>query len=340
MKISDFRSDTVTRPTKEMYEAMMKAPLGDDVLGDDPTVKELERLAAEKTGFEAALFVPSGTMGNAIAVRVWTRDGTEVILEEMSHIYTSEVGHIAYISRAIPRPMKSNRGIIDPEDIKRAIRKEELHRAGTSLVCLENTHNYWGGKALPPEYVAEVSAICKEYGLPLHMDGARIFNACTFLKVDVKEYTKHLDSLMFCLSKGLSAPIGSILCGSKEFIEKARRVRKLLGGGMRQAGILAACGIVAINKMIDRLDEDHKNAKRLAEGLSKFTFLKINPEEVETNIVIVETKRDPQKILNFLESQGILALQFGPGRIRFVTHKDVNEEDVDRLIKALENFKA
>ncbi|MEO0258630.1 MAG: GntG family PLP-dependent aldolase [candidate division WOR-3 bacterium] len=338
MKISDFRSDTVTKPTQEMYEAIMKAPVGDDVLGDDPTVKELENLAAEITGFEASLFVPSGTMGNAIAVRVWTKDGTEVILEEMSHIYTSEVGHIAYISRSIPRPLKSKRGIIDPDDIKKAIRKEELHRCATSLVCLENTHNYWGGKTLTPDYVAEVKNICNEHGLPLHMDGARIFNACTYLKVDVKEFTKNLDSLMFCLSKGLSAPVGSMLCGSREFIEKARRVRKLLGGGMRQAGILAACGIISLKKMITRLEEDHKNARKLAEGLSQFPFFKINPEEVETNIVIVETTIDPQIILRYLESNGILALQFGPGRIRFVTHKDVGEEDIERTIETLKKF--
>jgi threonine aldolase len=339
MRISDFRSDTVTKPTPEMYEAMMKAPLGDDVLGDDPTVIELERLAAEITGFEAALFVPSGTMGNAIAVRVWTKDGTEVILEEMSHIYTSEVGHIAYISRAIPRPLKSHRGIIDPDDIRKAIRKEELHRCGTSLVCLENTHNFWGGKTLTPQYVAEVYKICKEHGLPLHMDGARIFNACTYLKVDVKEFTKNLDSLMFCLSKGLSSPVGSMLCGSIDFIEKARRIRKLLGGGMRQAGILAACGIISLKKMIGRLEEDHRNARKLAQGSAQFPFFKINPDDVETNIVIVETTVDPQKILNFLSSYGILALQFGPGRIRFVTHKDVNEEDVDRTIEVLREFR-
>lgn len=340
MRISDFRSDTVTKPTPEMYEAIMKAPLGDDVFGDDPTVIKLERLAAEITGFEAALFVPSGTMGNAIAVRVWTKEGTEVILEEMCHIYTSEVGHIAYISRAIPRPLKSKRGIIDPEDIKKAIRKEELHRCGTSLVCLENTHNYWGGKTLTPDYVSEVYKICKEQDLPLHMDGARIFNACIFLKVDVKAFTKNLDSLMFCLSKGLSSPVGSILCGSKEFIEKARRVRKLLGGGMRQAGILAACGIVSLEKMIWRLEEDHRNARKLAEGFSKFEFLKINPDDVETNIVIVETTVDPQKILGFLEYHGILALQFGAGRIRFVTHKDINEEDIARVIEVLKKFRA
>jgi len=340
MKISDFRSDTVTRPTPEMYEAILKAPVGDDVLGDDPTVKELEDLASKITGFESALFVPSGTMGNAIAVRVWARDGSEVILEEMSHIYTSEVGHIAYISRAIPRPLKSNRGIMDPDDVRKAIRKEELHKAGTSLVCLENTHNYWGGKTLTPQYVAEVKKVCEEHGIPLHMDGARIFNACTYLKVDVKEYTKHLDSLMFCLSKGLSSPVGSILCGSKEFIEKARRVRKLLGGGMRQAGILAACGIVSLTKMIGRLEEDHKNAKKLAQGLAQFPYFKINPDDVETNIVIAETTIDPEVILSYLRSKGILALQFGPGRIRFVTHKDVNEEDVERLISALKEFKA
>lgn len=339
MKISDFRSDTVTRPTPEMYEAMMKAPLGDDVLGDDPTVKELETLAAELTGFEASIFVPSGTMGNAIAVRVWAKDGTEIILEEMSHIYTSEVGHIAYISRAIPRPLKSVRGVIDPEEIRKAIRKEELHRCGTSLVCLENTHNYWGGKTLTPEYVAEVKKVCNEHGLPLHMDGARIFNACTYLKVDIKEFTKNLDSLMFCLSKGLSSPVGSMLCGSREFIEKARRIRKLLGGGMRQAGILAACGIISLKKMILRLEEDHKNAKKLAEGLSQFPFFRIKPEEVETNIVIAETTIDPQVILKYLESHGILALQFGPGRIRFVTHKDVGEEDVIRTLEILKNFK-
>ncbi len=339
MIISDFRSDTVTRPTQEMYEAIQKAPLGDDVLGDDHTVIELEKLSAEITGFDAALFVPSGTMGNAIAVRVWTRDGSEVILEEMAHIYTSEVGHIAYISRAIPRPLRSDRGVINPDDLRKAIRKEDLQRCATSLVCLENTHNYWGGKALRPDYVAEIKNICTENNLPLHMDGARIFNACIFLKVDVKEFTKNLDSLMFCLSKGLSAPVGSMLCGSKAFIEQARRIRKLLGGGMRQAGILAACGIVSIKKMIERLEDDHKNAKKLAEGLSQLPFIRINPDDVETNIVIVETTENPQEILNFLASNGILALQFGPGRIRFVTHKDVDETDVDRALEVLKKFK-
>ncbi len=337
-RIIDLRSDTVTKPTPEMYEAIRNAPLGDDVLGDDPTVKELEKLAAEKTGFEAALYVPSGTMGNAIACKVWTREGTEVILEEMCHIYNFEVAHLAEISRVMPRPLKSNRGYIDPEDIRKNIKKEGLHIAGTSLICLENTHNFWGGKVLTPEYLKEVREIADEFDLPLHLDGARIFNAAVFLKKDVREFTKYLDSLMFCLSKGLSCPVGSVLCGSKEFIEKARRVRKLLGGGMRQAGILAACGIVALNKMIDRLEEDHKNAKKLAEGLSEISWVEINPDEVETNIVVANVKKDPEEVTKKMADKGVLALPFGKGRIRFVTHKDVNEEDIEEALKIIRNI--
>ena len=337
-RIIDLRSDTVTKPTPEMYEAIRNAPLGDDVLGDDPTVKELEKLAAEKTGFEAALYVPSGTMGNAIACKVWTREGTEVILEEMCHIYNFEVAHLAEISRVMPRPLKSNRGYIDPEDIRKNIKKEGLHIAGTSLICLENTHNFWGGKVLTPEYLKEVREIADEFDLPLHLDGARIFNAAVFLKKDVRELTKYLDSLMFCLSKGLSCPVGSVLCGSKEFIEKARRVRKLLGGGMRQAGILAACGIVALNKMIDRLEEDHKNAKRLAEGLSEISWIEINPDDVETNIVIANVKKDPEEVTKKMADKGVLALPFGKGRIRFVTHKDVNEEDIEEALKIIRDI--
>lgn len=337
-RIIDLRSDTVTKPTPEMYEAIRNAPLGDDVLGDDPTVKELEKLAAEKTGFEAALYVPSGTMGNAIACKVWTKEGTEVILEEMCHIYNFEVAHLAEISRVMPRPLKSDRGYIDPEDIRKNIKKEGLHIAGTSLICLENTHNFWGGKVLTPEYLKEVREVADEFELPLHLDGARIFNAAVFLKRDVKEFTKYLDSLMFCLSKGLSCPVGSVLCGSREFIEKARRVRKLLGGGMRQAGVLAACGIVALNKMIDRLEEDHRNAKKLAEGLSEISWIDINPDDVETNIVIANVKKEPEEITEKMAEKGVLALPFGKGRIRFVTHKDVNEEDIEEALKVIKNI--
>lgn len=337
-EIVDLRSDTVTKPTPEMYEAIKNAPLGDDVLSDDPTVKELEKLAAEKTGFESALFVPSGTMGNAIACKVWTKEGSEVILEEMCHIYNFEVAHLAEISRVLPRPLKSKRGYIDPEDIKRNIRKEGLHTPGTSLISLENTHNYWGGKVLTPEYLKEVKEIAENYGTPIHLDGARIFNAAVFLKKDVKEFTKYVDSLMFCLSKGLSCPIGSVLCGSEEFIEKARRVRKLLGGGMRQVGIIAACGIVALNKIIDRLIEDHKNAKKLAEGLSEIPWISINPDDVETNIVIVSTGRDEEEICKEMKEKGVLALPFGKKRIRFVTHKDVSFPDIDYALSVIRSI--
>ncbi|MEO0254277.1 MAG: GntG family PLP-dependent aldolase [candidate division WOR-3 bacterium] len=337
-KIVDLRSDTVTKPTPEMYEAIKNAPLGDDVLSDDPTVKELEKLAAEKTGFESALFVPSGTMGNAIACKVWTKEGSEVILEEMCHIYNFEVAHLAEISRVLPRPLKSIRGYIDPDDIERNIKKEGLHTPGTSLICLENTHNYWGGKVLTPEYLKEVKEIAENYGIPVHLDGARIFNAAVFLKRDVKEFTKYVDSLMFCLSKGLSCPIGSVLCGNKEFIEKARRVRKLLGGGMRQVGIIAACGIVALNKMIDRLDEDHKNAKKLAEGLAEISWININPEDVETNIVIVHTERNEEEICKRMREKGVLALPFGKNRIRFVTHKDVSFSDIEYALSVIRSI--
>ncbi|MEN3046847.1 MAG: GntG family PLP-dependent aldolase [Candidatus Hydrothermales bacterium] len=337
-KIIDLRSDTVTKPTPEMYEAMLKAPLGDDVLGDDPTVKELEELAAKKTGFEAALFVPSGTMGNAIAVKVWAKEGSEIIVEEMSHIYNFEVAHLAEISRVLPRPLKSKKGFIDPDEIRKNIKKERLHVSGTSLICLENTHNYWGGKVLTPDYLKEVKEIADYYNIPIHLDGARIFNAAKFLKIDVKELTRYADSLMFCLSKGLSCPVGSILCSSKEFIEKARRVRKMLGGGMRQVGILAACGIVALNKMIDRLEEDHQKAKKLALGLHSIPWIKIDLEDVETNIVIIEVKRDEEEICNMLKERGILALPFGKGRIRFVTHKDVDFSDIDYVVEVMKKI--
>ncbi|MEN3044363.1 MAG: GntG family PLP-dependent aldolase [Candidatus Hydrothermales bacterium] len=337
-KIVDLRSDTVTKPTPKMYEAMLKAPLGDDVLGDDPTVRELEEIAAQKTGFEAALFVPSGTMGNAIAVKVWTKEGSEVIVEEMSHIYNFEVAHLAEISRVLPRPLKSNKGYIEPDEIKKNIRKEGLHVSGTSLICLENTHNYWGGKVLTPQYLKDVREIADYYNIPIHLDGARIFNASVFLKIDVKEITRHVNSLMFCLSKGLSCPVGSILCASKEFIEKARRIRKMLGGGMRQAGVLAACGIVALNEMIERLEEDHKKAKKLAEGLLNIPWIDLDLEEVETNILIIKVKRNEEEICKKMKEKNVLALPFGKGRIRFVTHKDVDFSDIEYAVEVIKKI--
>jgi len=335
-KIIDLRSDTVTKPTEEMRKAMYEAEVGDDVFEEDPTVKRLEEKAAEITGKESSLFVPSGTMANSIAVKILTQEGDEVIVEERSHIYNFEVAHLSVISKVLPRPLPSNKGEIDIELIKKNIKKRKLHVAGTSLICLENTHNLWGGKIISPEYVKEVYNIAKMNGLKVHIDGARIFNASVALNKDVKEWAKYCDTVMFCLSKGLSCPIGSILCGSKKLIEEARRVRKLLGGGMRQVGVIAACGLIALEKMINRLKEDHEKAKKLAQGLYNLPGIKINPDDVETNIVIFEFNHPKLGIEEFLfelKLRNILALSISPSEIRMVTHKDVDFDDINKVIE-------
>ncbi len=340
MKYSDFRSDTVTKPTDKMREAMAKAEVGDDVLGDDPTVKKLEELGAEKMGKEAALFVPSGTMGNSIAVKVWTKELEEVIVEERSHIYNMESTHLTFISRVMPRSLPSKRGTMSPEVVEKAIRKPALHIPGTSLICIENTHNYWGGVVIPLNNFKKLREIADKHGLKIHLDGARIFNASLSSGIPVKEYTKYADSVMFCLSKGLSAPIGSLLAGSKEFIEEARRIRKVLGGGMRQVGIIAAAGIIALTEMIDRLVDDHKRAKRLAEGISHLPGIELNPELVETNIIFLKfnhPKISLPEFLNKLKERGILALSLA-NRIRLVTHKDIDDEDIERAIQAFKDI--
>jgi threonine aldolase len=314
--------------------------VGDDVFGDDPTVKKLEELGAEKIGKEASLFVPSGTMGNSIAVKVWTKELEEIIVEERSHIYNMESTHIAFISRVIPRPLPSRRGAMDPELVEKAIRKPALHIPGTSLICIENTHNYWGGAVVPIDNFRAMREIADKHGLKIHLDGARIFNASISSGVPVKEYTKYVDSVMFCLSKGLSAPIGSLLAGSKEFIEKARRIRKLLGGGMRQVGVIAAAGIISLTEMIDRLAEDHNRAKRLAEGICNLPGIELDPKDVETNIIFLKFNHPRisiQEFLNKLKEKGILALGLA-GRIRLVTHKDINDEDVEKTIKAFKEI--
>ncbi len=337
----DLRSDTVTKPTEEMRKAMYSAEVGDDVFGEDPTVNELQKRCAEITGKESALFVPSGTMANCIASYVLTNEGDEVIVEEKSHIYNMEVAHLTLISRVLPRPLPSNKGEIDLNLIKKSIRKRGLHVPGTSLICLENTHNFWGGKAISPEYVKEAYELAKNEGLHVHLDGARIFNASIAYKKPVTEWTKYCDTVMFCFSKGLSCPVGSILCGEKEVIEEAKRARKLLGGGMRQAGVLAACALVAIDKMIKRLEEDHKKAKRLAEGLSELPGIKINPEEVETNIIIFEFSHPGLSIedfLNRLRENKILALAISTTQIRMVTHKDVDFEDIERVLEVCKSI--
>lgn len=333
---SDFRSDTVTRPTEAMRRAMAEAEVGDDVLGDDPTVQKLEALAANIMGKEAALYVPSGTMGNAVAVKVWTRELEEVILEARCHIYNMESTHLTFISRVNPRPLPSWRGAMDPQDVARNIRQASVHTPRTSLICLENTHNNWSGAVLPLENIIAIREVADRYGVKIHLDGARIFNASIASGIPVKEYAKLADSIMFCLSKGLSAPVGSMLAGPKDFIDQARRVRKALGGGMRQAGVLAACGIIALTQMVERLREDHDRAKRLARAIAELPGISLNPEEIETNIIIFGLNHPRWSIPAFLEElkkRRILALPVSGG-IRFVTHKDINDEDVDRAIEA------
>ncbi|MDH7512610.1 MAG: GntG family PLP-dependent aldolase [Clostridiales bacterium] len=335
-EVSDFRSDTVTKPTEKMRRAMAEAVVGDDVLGDDPTVQELERLAAALMGKEAALFVPSGTMGNSIAVKVWTRELDEVIVEARSHIYNMESTHMTFISRVSPRPLSSHRGAMDPGEVERNIRKPSVHIPRTSLVCVENTHNNLSGAVVPIENIKAIREITLRHGIKLHLDGARIFNASTASGIPVKEYAALADSVMFCLSKGLSAPAGSLLVGSREFIDYGRRVRKALGGGLRQVGVLAAPGIVALTEMTGRLKEDHIRAKNLALSIAGLPGIRLNPEEIETNIVIfgfAHPKITIPEFLSRLKERRVLALAT-TGGIRFVTHKDIDDEDIDRALAA------
>ncbi|HOE14198.1 MAG TPA: GntG family PLP-dependent aldolase [Candidatus Saccharicenans sp.] len=339
---SDFRSDTVTKPTEEMRRAMAEAEVGDDVLGDDPTVQKLEALAASIMGKEAALFVPSGTMGNSIGVKMWTRELQEVIVEEKCHIYNMESTHMTFISRVTPRPLPSKRGALDPKLVRSNIRLASVQTPQTSLICLENTHNNWGGAVIPLETFQEMRKVADEYGLKIHLDGARIFNASLASGVPVKEYARYCDSVMFCLSKGLSSPVGSILVSDRAMIDYARRLRKVLGGGMRQAGVLAACGLISLTKMIDRLKEDHARARRLAEAIYDLPGITLNPAEVETNIIVFyfnHPKITIPELLNKLREKGILALGVFGG-VRLVTHKDVDDEDVERAIKAFREILA
>jgi threonine aldolase len=340
MTDSDFRSDTVTRPTEKMRRAMADAVVGDDVLGDDPTVQKLEALAADVMGKEAGLFCPSGTMGNSIAVKMWTNALEEVIVEERSHIYNMESTHMTFISGITPRPVRSDRGSMDPKDVMASIRKPNVHTPRTSLICLENTHNNWGGVVVPLENFKAVRKIADENGLRVHLDGARIFNASHASGVPVKEYAKHVDSVMFCLSKGLSAPVGSMLVADRERIEFGRRLRKALGGGMRQVGVLAAPGIIALTEMAGRLKDDHTRAKRLAQGISGLPGIKLDPADVQTNIIIFGFAHPSIMVPAMLEkmkAKGILALAVSGG-IRMVTHKDVGDEDVERAIKAFQDI--
>jgi threonine aldolase len=332
----DLRSDTVTVPTAAMRAAMARARVGDDVYREDPTTRELEDRAAELLGTEAALFVPSGTMGNQIAIACHTRPGQEVIVEASSHIYNVEMATMARFSGVQPRAIPGDRGVFTAAQVADAIRPDLYYLAPTGLVCLENTHNAAGGRVWPLPSAREVLELAHSRGIPVHLDGARIFNAQMATGIPARELAKGFDSVMFCLSKGLGCPVGSLLCGSRDFIAEARRVRKAMGGGMRQTGILAAAGLYALTHHIDRLAEDHENARLLAEGLSEIPGLSVWPQE--TNIVVFEIEQGPsaQELCARLKVKGVLcspaAAGTDPKRIRMVTHLGITREDVVRTV--------
>jgi threonine aldolase len=331
----DFRSDTVTWPSPEMREASYKAKVGDDVFGDDPTVNELEKIAAEITGKEAALFVTSGTMGNAVAVLAHTHRGDEIILEQRSHIFYNEVGGLAVMGQLMARTVPGEKGWMKPEDIEKAIRPDNIHFPPTTLVCIENTHNSAGGIALTTKQMKADWDVAKKHKLAVHMDGARVFNASVALGVDVKELTQYSDTVQICLSKGLAAPVGSVVVGSADVIKKARKYRKMLGGGMRQAGIIAAPGIIAMTKMVDRLKDDHDNAKLLAEGLKKMG-IKIN-NDVQTNMVYIDYTAIGWKDADWDKATKKLGWksQGHGGGTRLCTHYGIEREDIKAFLDGL-----
>ena len=337
----DLRSDTVTRPTPEMRQAMFEAEVGDDVYHEDPTINQLEEVAAQVTGKEAAVFVPSGTMGNQIALLTHTRRGQEVILDERSHIVLYEMGGPGVHAGLLTRTVSSEDGILRWDQVRRRIRFATDHNSGTGLIALENTHNMAGGRVSPPEIVDEICDNAHAAGIPVHLDGARIFNAAVCLGKPVSELVAKADSVMFCLSKGLGAPVGSLLAGSREFVEQARLARKSLGGGMRQAGVLAAAGLVALEVSPAGLAADHANARFLAESLAEMPGVRIDPAIVETNILffdISETGMDTAEFSARLRDRGILANGIDRANMRMVTHYDVTRADCERALEAMEEI--
>jgi threonine aldolase len=322
----DLRSDTVTRPTAKMRAAMVEAEVGDDVYGEDPTINALEARAAEVFGREAGLFVPTGTMANQIAIRLHTTHGQDVLCEERAHLVDWEMAMVAAFAGCQLRTSYSEDGIFRWEQIKRLIGPKLYYRQQPGLISLENTHNMAGGIVTPLDVFEEIWDGAREAGLPVHLDGARIFHAATHLGIDVKTLTQGFDSVMFCLSKGLCAPVGSMLVGSAEFIQKARSVRKALGGGMRQAGILAAAGLIALDEMPARLHEDHANARLIAEAVSEVPGVELDLRSVQSNIIILslEGERDANQVVGTLKHRGVLASAVGPHAVRFVTHHDVD----------------
>ncbi|MGD6874740.1 low-specificity L-threonine aldolase [Sutcliffiella horikoshii] len=336
----DLRSDTVTKPTKEMRKASYEAEVGDDVYGEDPTVTLLEEKAAEILGKEAALFVTSGTQGNQIAVLTHCRPGNEILLEEESHIFYYESGAVAALAGVQTRTIPGVNGIMNPQDIESAIRGEDQHFPETGLICIENTHNRAGGAVVPVSNMAEIYKVAQRHAIPVHVDGARLFNAAASTGLSIREFTRHCDTVQICLSKGLGAPVGSIIAGSNDFIKRARKWRKRLGGGLRQVGIIAAPGLIALTQMTERLAEDHENAEFLANGLRGMNPLTI-VNAVDTNIVVVDVAGLGMKADQFvqaLKEKGVLAVTFGPTLVRLTTHFDVSRRDMETVINTIDEI--
>ncbi|MDH5762885.1 MAG: low-specificity L-threonine aldolase [Nitrospinota bacterium] len=342
MPIIDLRSDTMTQPTEAMRQAMAQAEVGDDVFNEDPTINKLQDLAAEKLGKEAALFIPSGTMGNLVSLLTHCGRGDEIILGDRSHIFLNEVGGLSALGGIHPHPIPNlDDGTLPLEAIEAAIRHRDLHYPPTRLICLENTQNYCNGSPLTPQYMDSVAELARKYELRIHVDGARVFNASIALKIDVQELTRQADSVMFCLSKGLSAPVGSIIAGNRIWIEKARKWRKMLGGGMRQAGHLAAAGIVALETGIDRLIEDHKNAQFLALGFQKLQGMVIEPEKHLTNILffkLAHPQLTPEAFLEQMELNGVKLLLMEGGIFRAVLSRIVSQGQTQEVLQIAERI--
>ena len=339
MRIVDLRSDTLTQPTDTMRQAMANAEVGDDVFGEDPTVNRLEEMAAKRLGKEAALYVSSGTMGNLASLMAHCGRGDEIILGSQAHTFRAEQGGSAALAGIHPWTITNQPdGTLDLEEIKFAIRDDNIHFPRTRLIILENTHNGCSGYPLDADYMKAVKEIAHQHNLKIHVDGARIFNAAVALNMEPKDLVADADSISFCLSKGLAAPVGSVICGTQDFIAKARRARKVVGGGMRQAGVLAAAGIVALNEMVNRLAEDHANAKKLAAGLSEIPGLSIDPDQIHTNIIYFGVEREDLTSAEFtqqVDAAGVRMLPMGPQKVRAVTHYHITPEDIDQALKVI-----
>jgi threonine aldolase len=338
VEVIDLRSDTVTQPTKEMRRAMLAAPLGDDVFGDDPTVNRLEEVAASRLGKEAAVFLPSGTMGNLVGVVVNARLGEEVIADADSHVFMYEGAGAAAIAGVQIRPVATEAGVMSPEQIAAAVRpRDDFHHPLTAALCIEDTHNTHGGIVWPLGALQAASAMARAHGLRVHLDGARLFNASVAMGVDVADLAAHADTVTFCISKGLGCPAGSLFCGSRETIEQARRWRKRLGGGMRQTGVLAAAGLIALESMVDRLAEDHANARTLAEGLAELPGIRCDLSRVQTNLVYFEvTEMTAADFEHGCRQRGLLGEATGLHRVRLVTHIGITAADVQAALKISE----